>query len=144
VEDEWLDTREPWDEITWTEFRRNARGVRQRLHDAGRAAMLMVDGEPALVVQSAEAYQRLLDELERAEVRLGIRVGREDARNGDTLSLDAAFGEIRKRVRRPCTSATPRLRVRISDAWRREERGVCTVFAASPAPVAADGTGVAC
>jgi len=83
-----------------TEFQRNTREQIARLRETGRPAVLTVNGRSELVVQSAEAYQQLLDRLERAEVLNGIWRGREDARRGDTLPLDEAFQEIRETAAR--------------------------------------------
>ena len=56
------------DIFSLTDFQRNAKEHLARLRETGRPAVLTVNGRSELVVQSAEAYQQLLDRLERAEV----------------------------------------------------------------------------
>ena len=78
-----------------TEFQRNAREHIARLRETGRPAVLTVNGRSELVVQSAEAYQALMENVDRADAILGIQRGLEDLRKGDTIPLDQAFEEIR-------------------------------------------------
>ena len=49
-----------------THFIRNAKAHVERLRETGKPAVLTVNGEAAIVVQDARAYQRTLDALEAA------------------------------------------------------------------------------
>lgn len=51
------------DVCSLTEFRRNMKRHVLRLQETGRAQVLTVNGRAALVVQSAAAYQQLLDQV---------------------------------------------------------------------------------
>ena len=42
-------------------FQRNSKGFIRKLKQSGRPAVLTVNGEAEVVVQSAEAYQKLLE-----------------------------------------------------------------------------------
>src|SRR5262245_31574609 len=56
-----------------TDFQRHAKEHIERLKQTGRPEVLTVNGKAELVVQDAEAYQKLLDLLDRAEALEGIR-----------------------------------------------------------------------
>lgn len=50
-----------------TEFARNTREHIKRLQRSGEPEVLTVNGKAALVVQDADAYQKLLDQIDYAE-----------------------------------------------------------------------------
>ena len=50
-----------------SDFQRNTRKHVKRLRKSGKAEILTVNGQAALVVQSPEAYQKLLDAVELAQ-----------------------------------------------------------------------------
>ena len=54
----------PEDIRSLTEFARNTKTHLKRLKQTGRPELLTVNGKAEVVVQSAAAYQRLLDDLE--------------------------------------------------------------------------------
>lgn len=56
--------------------------------------MLTVKGEAALIVQDAEAYQRLLDLAAQAEASEGIRQGLEDLKAGRVRLAREFFAEF--------------------------------------------------
>jgi hypothetical protein len=56
----------PEDVCSLTAFQRNTRAHIDRLKRTGRPEVLTVNGQAELIVQHAAAYQRLLDQLERA------------------------------------------------------------------------------
>jgi PHD/YefM family antitoxin component YafN of YafNO toxin-antitoxin module len=65
-----------------SDFQRNARDHIRNLKDSGKPAVLTVNGQAEIVVQSAEAYQKLLEDrdlLERESIR-GIARGLEQAK----------------------------------------------------------------
>ncbi|MFW6207029.1 MAG: type II toxin-antitoxin system Phd/YefM family antitoxin [Gemmatimonadota bacterium] len=71
-----------------TEFQRNTREHLERLKETGRPEVLTLHGEAEMVVQDADAYQQLLDRLERAEAIAGIREGLASMERGEGRPLE--------------------------------------------------------
>ena len=67
-----------------TEFQRNAKEHIDRLKETGKAEVLTVNGQAEVIVQSAEAYQQLLDDAELARSLRMIRKSLDDAKTGKT------------------------------------------------------------
>jgi len=67
-----------------TEFQRNAKEHIERLKETGNAEVLTVNGQAEVIVQSAEAYQQLLNDAELARSLRVIRKSLEDAKSGKT------------------------------------------------------------
>ena len=65
-----------------SDFQRNAKDHIRKLKESGKPAILTVNGEAEVVVQSAEAYQKLLDDRELLESIRGISRGLEQAKRG--------------------------------------------------------------
>jgi PHD/YefM family antitoxin component YafN of YafNO toxin-antitoxin module len=86
----------PGDICSLTEFQRNVKEHMKRLKKTGRPEVLTVNGSARLVVQDAEAYQRLLDALDRLETIEGIRRGLEDVEAGRVVPIEKAFAGIRR------------------------------------------------
>jgi prevent-host-death family protein len=55
-----------------TDFLRNHREHIARLQESGKPVVLTVKGKPAVVMQDAEGYQSLLDELEKTKHELDL------------------------------------------------------------------------
>jgi PHD/YefM family antitoxin component YafN of YafNO toxin-antitoxin module len=70
-----------------SDFQRNARDHIRRLKQSGKPAVLTVNGEAEVVVQSAEAYQKLLDDRELLDSILGISRGLEQAKRGEGRAM---------------------------------------------------------
>lgn len=68
---------------TLSDFQRNTREYLRRLRRSGKPAVLTIRGKAELVVQDAQAYQKLLDELDQAESVAGIRRGLRQAERGE-------------------------------------------------------------
>lgn len=83
-----------------TDFKRNTAEFRERLRKSGRPEVLTVDGRPVLVVQDAEAYQRVLDAIDRLEAIEGIRDGLASMKKGAGRPADEVLGEIRRTMGR--------------------------------------------
>lgn len=66
-----------------SEFQRNTREHIQHLKQSGKPLVLTVNGQAEVVVQSAEAYQKLLDDQELLESIRGISRGLEQAKRGE-------------------------------------------------------------
>lgn len=80
-----------------TTFRNNSVKMLKQLHKTGRPIILTVNGKSEAVVQSAEAYQRLLDIAALADEREAIRQGRDDIAAGRTVPLAEAFAQFRSK-----------------------------------------------
>jgi len=66
-----------------SEFQRNTREHIQQLKQSGKPLVLTVNGQAEVVVQSAEAYQKLLDDQELLESIRNISRGLEQAKRGE-------------------------------------------------------------
>jgi prevent-host-death family protein len=66
-----------------SDFKKNAKGHLRRLNKTGQPEVLTVNGKPAVVVQDARSYQRLLDSVEQAEAIAGIKLGLESLARGE-------------------------------------------------------------
>lgn len=78
-----------------TDFQRNARAYISRLRESRRPAVLTVNGKAELVGQDAEAYQELLDRLDRAEAIVGIDRGLVSMRRGEGRPAEEVLDDIR-------------------------------------------------
>lgn len=78
-----------------TEFLANAPEFSRRLKETGEPVVLAVDGGVDVVVQDADSYRKLLDEVERARTLDGIRRGLEDMKAGRTLTLEQFKEHVR-------------------------------------------------
>jgi PHD/YefM family antitoxin component YafN of YafNO toxin-antitoxin module len=73
----------------------------QQLKKTGRPIVLTVNGKTEAVVQSAEAYQRLLGIAGEADECEGVRQGDEDIAAGRTRLAREVFDEMRKEYNIP-------------------------------------------
>ena len=80
-----------------TDFQRNARAHLKRLKKTGKPQVLTVNGRAEVVVQDADAYQKLLEAVDRAEALEGIRRGLADVKAGRTRPLADAIGALGRR-----------------------------------------------
>lgn len=78
------------------EFQRDAKEHLERLSRTGRPQVLTVNGRPALVVQDAASYQRMLDEKERLEALASVRRGLDSMKRGETRPLEDVLGDIKR------------------------------------------------
>jgi PHD/YefM family antitoxin component YafN of YafNO toxin-antitoxin module len=79
-----------------SEFQRNAKTHIRRLKKTGEPEVLTVNGQAEVVVQDANAYQKLLDELDRKQAIEGISRGLAQAKRGEGVLL----ADFDKRMRR--------------------------------------------
>ena len=70
-----------------SDFQRNAKKHIRRLKQSRKPSILTVNGQAEVVVQSAEAYQKLLDNHELLESIRGINRGLEQAKRGEGRPL---------------------------------------------------------
>lgn len=81
-----------------TEFTRNAKSYIQQVKETRNPIALTVNGDAQVVVQDAESYQAMMDELEHARFIRAIRESEDDVRNGRVTDVDTAFAQIRKNL----------------------------------------------
>src|SRR5438132_634211 len=84
-----------------TDFQRDTKNHLDRLKKTGRPQVLTVNGKAALVVQDAEAYQTILDHIDRMEAVAGIKRGLEEAEAGHGRPIRDALNDIRRKHRIP-------------------------------------------
>jgi prevent-host-death family protein len=77
-----------------TTFRRRSGDFMKQLKKSKRPVVLTVKGKTAVIVQDAEAYQRLLDVAASADAEGGIRQGLEDVKKGRTRPAREFFDEF--------------------------------------------------
>jgi len=70
-----------------SDFQRNTKDHIRKLKKTGKPTVLTVNGQAEVVVQSAEAYQKLLDDHELLESIRGISRGLEQAKRGEGLPM---------------------------------------------------------
>lgn len=82
-----------------SEFQRNTKQHVKRLKKTGKPEVLTINGQASLVVQSAEAYQKLLDAVELAE-SIAILHARTQAADRGAKGIPAAevLADIRARL----------------------------------------------
>jgi len=71
-----------------TDFQRNTAGHLKRMRETGLPEVLTVKGRAELVVQTAEAYQHLIDRLELHESAAAITRGLQDIEAGHFSTVD--------------------------------------------------------
>ncbi|MGD1907351.1 MAG: type II toxin-antitoxin system Phd/YefM family antitoxin [Leptolyngbyaceae cyanobacterium] len=74
-----------------SDFQRSAKTFLATLRQTQAPMVLTVNGKAAVVVQSAESYQRLLERVEQLEVMAGLRQSLEEFDQGLGMPLDKAF-----------------------------------------------------
>ena len=89
-------TRKP-EQHSLSDFQRNASALVRRLRRSGRPVFLTVNGRPRLVVQAAEAYERLTEQVERAATIEGLRKGLEAFERGEGIPALEALEAMRKK-----------------------------------------------
>ncbi|MBW4512358.1 MAG: type II toxin-antitoxin system Phd/YefM family antitoxin [Scytonematopsis contorta HA4267-MV1] len=100
---------------TLTDFKRNAKDYVERIKATKSPLVLTVNGKAEVVVHEAQAFQDMIDRLQRAEkelkalkletLRREIAIGIEQLENGqyteyDEESLPAFFEDIKERARK--------------------------------------------
>jgi hypothetical protein len=89
------------DRHTLSDFHRNARNRIEHLRKTGRPEILTVDGRAELVVQHAEAYQRLLDLVANAGAIIGTERGLQGMYEGTGEDADEAFAALERELGLP-------------------------------------------
>lgn len=84
-----------------TDFQRNAKMHIERLKETGRPEILTVNGRAEVIVQDADAYQRMLDEINKLETIAAVSKALEQVREGKTKPAEQALNEMRKKLKVP-------------------------------------------
>lgn len=77
-----------------SDFQRNTKDYIRKLKKTGKPAILTVNGEAEVVVQSAEAYQKLLDDRELLDSIRSISRGLEQAKRGEGRAMREFLGTL--------------------------------------------------
>ena len=77
-----------------SDFQRNTKDHIRKLKKSGKPAVLTVNGAAELVVQSAGAYQKLLDDRELLESIRGIGRGVEQSKQGEGRPMREFLEEL--------------------------------------------------
>ena len=80
-----------------TNFQRNAKSFIGRLEVSKEPMVLTVNGKAKLVVQDAEAYQEMVDELERGRFIEAVKQGLSEADQGFGRSANVVFEEMKSK-----------------------------------------------
>lgn len=78
-----------------TDFTRNARAYIQQIRESKNPIALTVNGDAQVIVQDAESFQKMIDELDHRRFIAAMRESEAAVRNGQAQDLDQAFAEIR-------------------------------------------------
>ncbi len=78
-----------------TDFTRNAKAYIRRIKDTKNPMAITVNGDAQVVVQDAESFQSMVDELERVRFIAAMRESEAAVRDGQVQDIDQAFLEIR-------------------------------------------------
>ena len=78
-----------------TNFQKNAKSFVGQLEASKEPMVLTVNGKAKLVIQDAEAYQKLLDEVERARLIEAVRQGLLESEQGLGRPAEEVFAEMK-------------------------------------------------
>lgn len=79
-----------------SDFQRNTKKHIRRLKASGKPAVLTVNGQAEVVIQSAESYQKLLRDQELLESLRSISRGLEQAKRGEGRPMRQFLEELAK------------------------------------------------
>lgn len=82
-------------------FKRNTPEFMQQLKTTGAPIVLTVNGVSEIVVQSVDAYQKLLDRIEYLETVEGLRKGLEEKARGEGRPALEALSKLRSELNIP-------------------------------------------
>ena len=78
-----------------SEFVRNYRAFLNRIKETGKPEILTVNGKPEYVILDAGSYQKIADDLERAQFIEAVQRGIADMEAGRGKTAKKAFKQIR-------------------------------------------------
>lgn len=80
-----------------TDFKRNTAEYVKKIKKSKKPLVLTVNGKAEVVVQDAEAYQAMIERVERAEAVEAIRKGVESFERGEGRPARQALEELRQK-----------------------------------------------
>jgi len=80
-----------------TDFNRNSREHVERLRESGKPEILTVNGEAAIVVQDAMAYQELVRQADYSATVQAVRAGMEAHQRGEGIDFLKALESLAKK-----------------------------------------------
>ena len=80
------------------EFQKNIKSYVQKLKGSHTPMVLTVNGKAELVVQNAETYQELVNEVERARFVAAVNRGIQEMEAGLGRDAGVALGELRAKL----------------------------------------------
>ena len=80
-----------------TDFKRNTAEYVKKIKKSKNPLVLTVNGKAEIVVQDAEAYQAMLERIERAEAVAAIRKGMDEFERGEGRPARQALEEMRQK-----------------------------------------------
>jgi len=78
-----------------TNFQKNAKQFATRLEETKEPLVLTVNGKAKLVIQDADAYQSMLDELEHSRFIEAVRQGLRESEQGLCRPAEEVFAEMK-------------------------------------------------
>jgi PHD/YefM family antitoxin component YafN of YafNO toxin-antitoxin module len=78
-----------------TNFQKNAKSFTTRLEETKEPLVLTVNGKAKLVIQDAEAYQAMLDELEHNRFIEAVRQGLKESEQGLGRPAEEVFADMK-------------------------------------------------
>ena len=81
-----------------TEFQKNIKSYVHQLKGSRVPMVLTVNGKAELVVQNAETYQELLDEVEKARFIAAVNKGIQEMKAGLGVDAKQALAELRAKL----------------------------------------------
>jgi len=84
-----------------TSFKRRTNDFIEKMKSSGDPMVLTVNGKAKLIVQDADAYQKLLETLQAADATAGIQRGLNDIAAGRVQPLEASFSHLRRKHKIP-------------------------------------------
>jgi len=80
-----------------TEFQRNTKDHLEYLKKSGKPKVLTVNGRAEIIVQDAQAYQKLLEDIEQLRTVVGLVKGLDEVSKGKTKPASEVFASMRKK-----------------------------------------------
>lgn len=80
-----------------SDFQRNTKDFLKQMKETKSPVVLTVNGRAEIVVQDAESYQAMLEQLARAEAIAAVRQGIEEFARGEGRDAREAFEELRQK-----------------------------------------------
>jgi prevent-host-death family protein len=87
----------PTDIQSLTDFKRNTAKYMKKIKKSNKPLVLTVNGKAEIVVQDAEAYQVMLDRIERVQAVEAIRKGTESFERREGRPAWEALDELRQK-----------------------------------------------